>query len=171
MNRLPAFNTTDEDELRKIYSEVDLPVKKLMELWYGKEMFNQKITDRIKTFDDALQWREQSRCVLGQLDELEKRLLFDYKGSSKRILSQQAHLKLTIIAEALNEGWFPDWANHNEYKYYPWFKYTSGVGCSFCGSIGGYAVTGYGSRLCFKSRELAEYAGKQFQDIYNNCLN
>jgi hypothetical protein len=30
------------------------------------------------------------------------------------------------------------------------------------------AVASVGSRLCFKSRELAEYAGKQFIDIYTD---
>lgn len=163
MSKLPAFNTTDEDELRKIYSEVDLPVKKLMELLYGKEMFSQKITDRVKTFDDAL-------AEYGELNSFEEELL-KWKGSDKQMKSTQAHLKMSIIAELLNEGWTPDLTNHNEYKYYPWFKYTSGVGFSFNGCGSGYANAIVGSRLCFKSRELAEYAGKQFQDIYNDFLN
>lgn len=128
------------------------------------------ITDKIKTFDDALQWREESGKK-EWLEEFEKQLLFDYKGRNKRILSQQAYLKLTIIAEALNEGWFPDFSNHNEYKYYPWFKYTSGVDFSYYGYNRDFTNTDVGSRLCFKSRELAEYACKQFQDIYNDFLS
>ena len=39
-----------------------------------------------------------------------------------------------------------------------------GFVCNDYGSRGTYVAVG--SRLCFKSRELAEYAGKQFKDIY-----
>lgn len=77
-----------------------------------------------------------------------------------------AHAKLVIITEALNEGWKPDWKNDDEYKYYPWFNLCSGSGFSFDGY--GYIDSGshVGSRLCFKTRDLAEYAGKQFIKLY-----
>jgi hypothetical protein len=86
-----------------------------------------------------------------------------------------AYAKLFIIIEALNEGWQPDWNNDDEYKYYPWLwvkpnvKNPSGfwLSCDGCGY--GDSGTSVGSRLCFKSRELAEYAGKQFQGIYEEA--
>ncbi len=83
-----------------------------------------------------------------------------------------AHFKLVIIAQALNEGWVPDWSNSYEYKYFPWFKVNatskqpSGSGLS-SGDCGRWATgTTVGSRLCFKSREIAEYAGKKFKALY-----
>ena len=81
-----------------------------------------------------------------------------------------AHYKLTIIAEALNDGWQPDWKNYDQGKYYPWFEVTKS-GFSFVIVDYDYWNANAGSRLCFRSRELAEYAGKLFTDIYNDFLS
>jgi hypothetical protein len=77
-----------------------------------------------------------------------------------------AHYKLVIIAQALNEGWKPNWSDYNEYKYYPWFNMRSGSGLSYFDYVYWVTLTLVGSRLCFKSRELAEYAGKNFKKLY-----
>jgi hypothetical protein len=77
-----------------------------------------------------------------------------------------AHAKLVIITEALNEGWKPNWKDSGEYKYYPWFNMSSGSGLSFHDCVGWDSRSTVGSRLCFKSRALAEYAGKQFKKLY-----
>jgi hypothetical protein len=82
-----------------------------------------------------------------------------------------AHIKLVIITEALNEGWKPDWENSNESKYYAWFKMgSSGAGFSCRDFVGWSAGSIAGSRLCFKSRKLAKYAGTQFEDIYKEAF-
>jgi hypothetical protein len=47
-----------------------------------------------------------------------------------------AHYKLVIIAQALNEGWKPDWSDYNQYKYYPWFNVRSGSGLSYFDFVG-----------------------------------
>jgi hypothetical protein len=83
-----------------------------------------------------------------------------------------AHYKLVKIAQALNGEWKPNWNDNSEGKYYPWFevkadaKRPSGFGFSGadCGSW--RTCTAVGSRLCFKSSELAVYAGKQFAKLY-----
>lgn len=83
-----------------------------------------------------------------------------------------AHYKLVIIAQALNEGWKPNWNDSNEYKYYPWFNVKasknnpSGSGFSYDDYGRWNTGTLVGSRLCFKSSELAEYAGKTFKKLY-----
>jgi hypothetical protein len=77
-----------------------------------------------------------------------------------------AHAKLMIIAEALNDGWKPDWKNTSENKYYPWFDLSSGSGLSYYDCGFDCSNSFVGSRLCFKSKELAEYAGKQFIKLY-----
>ena len=111
---------------------------------------------KIKTFEDA--------CKALKLDPV--KVLPKVSGMPKHHQEAMiAHAQLVIIAEALNGGWKPDWDNHNEWKYYPWFR-MSGSGLSFYGYDGSSSDSGVGSRLCFKSRELAEYAGKQFLDIY-----
>lgn len=84
-----------------------------------------------------------------------------------------AYSKLLIIARALNrtanggEEWKPDWNNYDEYKYYPWFEMGGSSGFRFNDYDYWRTRSGVGSRLCFKTRELAEYAGKEFIDLYN----
>ncbi len=83
-----------------------------------------------------------------------------------------AHYKLVIIAEALNEGWQPDWNNDDQWKYYPWFivnaseEKPSGFGLSYHVYGRWDSCTCVGARLCFKSSDLAKYAGKQFKNLY-----
>lgn len=83
--------------------------------------------------------------------------------------------KLFIIADALNEGWQPDWNNDDEYKYYPWFDLEKNEddnpsGFRLCNVLYDYANSLVSSRLCFKSRDLAHYAGTQFVDLYRDLM-
>lgn len=87
-----------------------------------------------------------------------------------------AHYKLVIIAQALNNGWEPNWSNWDEYKYFPWLEVKadesnpSGSGFSYTDYDYSYSDTIVGSRLCFQTRELALYAAKQFEDLYKDYL-
>jgi len=42
--------------------------------------------------------------------------------------------------------------------------------CANAFSASSVSSTGFGSRLAFKTRELAEYCGKQFIDIWEKFL-
>ena len=117
---------------------------------------NKKITDLVKTFDDA-------RKLTGRPD------VPDFSNLPTDMRKHfEAQYKMIIIAEALNEGWIPDWDN-NEYKYYPWFE-MSPSSFAFRDSICDYAFAyaGSGSRLKFRTCELSEYAAKQFIDIWKD---
>lgn len=84
------------------------------------------------------------------------------------ILDFIAFLKLRIIAAALNEGWEPTF-DKDEERWYPWFKIKQGgLVCAYAYCTGSLSGVNYGVRLVFKSKELAEYAGKQFTDIYKD---
>jgi len=111
--------------------------------------------EKIKTFEDACR-------KLGITEKLPEVSMLP-KDQQEAII---AHYKLMIIAQALNGKWKPDWTNDNQYKYYPWFNMESGSGLSFHGCAYWSSYSPVGSRLCFKSRELAEYAGKRFKDLY-----
>ena len=117
---------------------------------------------KIKTFEDACKALKINPALLLDVSMLPE-------GDRKHII---ANYKLIKIAEALNEGWKPDWENYNERKYYPWFSMDtpSGFGFSYSHCDHSLSSSGVGSRLCFKSSELAEYAGKQFEAIYNDYL-
>lgn len=119
------------------------------------------IRKRIKTYPDACEFLGEEPIV----DEVLLKL-----GFTK---DEIAYRKLKTIAKALNEGWLPDWTNSNQYKYWPWFVYDSnsaGFGCAYANYTATSTNTHIGSRLCFKTRELAAYAGEQFEDIYNDLL-
>ncbi|MFD2599878.1 hypothetical protein ACFSQ3_13050 [Sphingobacterium corticis] len=83
-----------------------------------------------------------------------------------------AYMQLRIISQALNGGSNMDYTDTDIYKYYPWFN---SVGSSRGFSYRGYhydaSHSGVGSRLTYKSEEIAEYAGKQFIEIYNKYIN
>ena len=88
-----------------------------------------------------------------------------------------AYLKLRIICAALNDGWKPQFTE-DECRWYPLFtlwneeelKYKSEewkVGKKLW-LLGGSSNAS--ARLAVKSKELAEYFGKQFIDIWADYL-
>ena len=119
--------------------------------------------DEIKTFEDA--------CTKLGINVEEIKLTFpeQLNHHAKAFI---AHIKLVIITEALNNGWKPDWTNGKWDKYFAWFVMGSSSGAGF--SCIGYDYwdthSDAGSRLCFKSRKLAKYAGTQFEDIYKEAF-
>jgi hypothetical protein len=76
-----------------------------------------------------------------------------------------------LITEHLNDGWEPDWDNSNEYKYWPWFYMNKpgfrldDISCRWANSH-----SSAGSRLCFRTRELAEHAAKFFLKEYEAMM-
>lgn len=138
----------------------------------------QDIKERVKTFDDAV-------AILGN----DNQAVIDYYAIADKTCTEDilAFAKLRVIAEALNEGWKPKF-DGDEYRYYPWFYiYTKEEyeeldedkkkACRVVGLVYAYAdfassvsYSYNGSRLAFKTRELGEYCGKQFIDIWCDYL-
>lgn len=113
---------------------------------------------KIKTFEDA--------CKALQLDP--------EKATPKVVGFPKQHAKaliaigqLMIIVQALNGDWKPNWQDTNEPKYYGWWdmnKDKSNPSGFRLRDVGGSRYdTLVGSRLCFRSREIAEWALKQPQ--------
>lgn len=115
-----------------------------------------KVTDRIKTVADVLADNDMTQVQ------------FDYLNGDTP--DERAYKILKLLAKSLNEGWEPDWNNYNQYKYYPWFWMGGSSGFRFDGFVGWGSNSHVGSRLCFKSRELAEYAANQFTDVYKTFM-
>jgi hypothetical protein len=115
------------------------------------------ITERIKTVDDVLAWHNLDKAS------------FD-RSCADLSHDEKAYRLLKLLAKALNQGWTPDWNNSNEYKYFPWFEMGGPSGFRFDGSDYWDACSGVGSRLCYKTRELSDYAGKQFIDLYKQFM-
>lgn len=176
-NALAAYNNTDANG------------RELLEHLFGKEIFAQDIKDKVKTFDDAV-------AILGN----DNQAVIDYYAIADKTCTEDilAFAKLRVIAEALNEGWKPKF-DGDECRYYPWFYIYSkkeyeeldedekkecrvvgrsvsnanasgGVVYAYAYHASSHSSSNSGSRLAFKTRELAEYCGKQFIDIWEKFL-
>lgn len=86
-----------------------------------------------------------------------------------------AHYKLVTIAEAVNEGWKPNY-HDGTWNYYPFFgietteENKSGVGFSYSDCDNTYANTYLGSRLCFPDCATAVWFGETYQDLFKDYL-
>lgn len=114
------------------------------------------IMERIKTFDDVLDYHNLSKEYF--FNETCKGLSAD----------EVAYKQLKLIVSALNEGWKPNYDNDNEYKYEPYFNLNGGFSDS--GATAWCADTDCGSRLVYKSRELANYGAETFLSIYKSYI-
>ena len=118
-------------------------------------------TKRIESFEEA--------CVAQGLDA--KNVLPYSTPENADQENTNAFVMLKIIAKALRGEWEPDWNDSDQEKWFPYFEANdAGFGFSRTDYGRWHTRTCVGSRLCFPSSELAEYAGKQFIDIYNTLL-
>ena len=174
-----------QENVLNAYKNASDEQKELLEHLFGREVFKPvDVKERIKTFADA------AKAVgIEDPEEWES----GYSDVEPDIL---AYFKLRIITKALNEGWEPKFIP-GEYRWAPYFLlytkeeiekmnaetrarvvFRSGSAASAIGGVSvavayydSAAVSAYiGSRLAFKSEELAEYAGKQFTEIYADFI-
>lgn len=145
-----------EKKAMELYNNGSDELKTVLEESFGKEFFQRKITDRIKTYEDA--------CAELGINSLDEAKLMEL-GLTKHDIAYQ---KLATIVKALNEGWVPDVCDYDAKRWYPWFK-PNGSPSSFAfdASYCDYALAGAGggSRLCLKSKELSDYCGEQFLSL------
>ena len=183
--------------------EIEIPEGKVAEwkeingvttLVLTDEKDNRPVTERIKTFEDACNELGEENVLVQAYRTAE----FNTSGNQNDVSDVVAYLKLRVIAEALNEGWEPQFTT-DEYHYYPWFfLYTQEKinrmdeekkkslwrfrVYSFNGSdcVLAYAnshctwsneLSSFSARLAVKSKELAEYFGNQFIDIWSDYVS
>jgi len=152
-----------EEKALELYKNADPVFKSLLEENWSKEFFNQEITDRVRTVQDAFK--------IANIDF--KSFVSNLKNANlnKDLISTAI---LQVVAKVLNEGWKPNWNDPNEGKPYSYFVYDKEVGSFvFSHTLCDYASTGthLGSRLYFRTRKLAEHAGRTFIEEYNQMLD
>lgn len=142
------------------YRNGELREKQVLEQLFGTDIFNEKITDRIKTLEDALE--ETGRPTTPEFGDVPEDLREYFKAQYNAI----------VVAEALNEGTKMDYRDSDQQKWMSWFNVLSPAGVSFDGAHYEYSAANAGraARLCLKSETLAKYAGKQFPDIYEGVI-
>ena len=73
--------------------------------------------------------------------------------------------KLTVIIEALNDGWKPDFNNSNQKKWNNVFIMENGE-FMFYDTTYDFGTMHVPSALCFKNKELGIYCKDNFIDLY-----
>lgn len=187
-----TLNINKENVLNAYGSATD-EQKAMLEIIFGKDTFKSKdITERIKTFEDACKELGSDHPLVLAYQNTNLRDA-EVANDNKDII---AYMKLRIIVAALNEGWEPQFIP-GEYRWSPYFVlYTKDEidemdektrarvvyrSCSNASASGGvsyassssdsaYVYASFGSRLAFKTDDLAEYAGKQFIEIYADFM-
>lgn len=180
--QLVALYRTGGDEARKAIKEA-----------LGDE-FSELIpvTKRVQTLDDAVRELGDDQPAV----KAWRSIKYGYSVSEKDpdTADIMAYVTLRVITEALNEGWKPQFTE-GERRWYAWYDFLTkeevegmsdeekeerrvvgrannnayangGLVYSYAHNVSAFSNTNFGSRLAFKNEELAEYAAKQFGDIY-----
>ena len=168
----------NKQNVEAAYKVADDNTKVVLTALFGesavKPVRPEDVRERVKSYEDA--------C-----EELGMPVVTDW-GDMK--IDEIAYAKLKTIVWALNEGWVPDWEDSDQYKYWVWFNmsdlndwysrvvarscsYSSsygGVACAYCSYASAYTSSYYGSRLAFRTRDLAIYCGNTFASLWAEYL-
>lgn len=153
--------------------------------WSTFKVEKKPVIERIKTFKAALnELGEKHPYVIAYnaFMDVDLTCAEDYKRNRDVV----AYLRLRIICAALNEGWEPQY-DRKDKVYYPWFWLVTKAECEYFSNKklhvirssrflnpyygfvdvnSAHSNSDSGDYLAFKTRELAEYAGEQFFNIW-----
>lgn len=156
--------TINKSNVIQAFFKGDEKEKELLTNLFGKEIVSQKITDRVKTFENALD-------VLGK--KIENVLPFRHPFTTSDEDACNLLVQMRNINKALCEDWQADYADGNQKKWRPWFKWdASSSAFVFAGSNYDFAraFAGSGVRLVFPTKELSDYFGTQFEKLNSDYL-
>lgn len=180
--QLVALYRTGGDEARKA-------IKEALGDEFSKTI---PVTSRVQTFDDAVRELGEDHPAVKAWRSI--KYGYAVSDTDPETADIMAYATLRVITEALNEGWKPQFTE-GERRWYAWYDFLSkedveemsdeekeerrvvgrasvnanahgGLVYSDANYVSTNSVTYFGSRLAFKNEELAEYAAKQFGDIY-----
>lgn len=180
--QLVALYRTGGDEARKA-------IKEALGDEFSKTI---PVTSRVQTFDDAVRELGDDHPAVKAWRSI--KYGYAVSDTDPETADIMTYATLRVITEALNEGWKPQFTE-GERRWYAWYDFLTkedveemsdeekeerrvvgrasfyagaggGLVFSFASLVSASSGTGYGSRLAFKNEELAEYAAKQFGDIY-----
>lgn len=145
----------DEKDAEKFYDNGTPDQRSWMEGLYPNK-FKRDICDRIQSLEDVYE--------LVGLDRQERKQLWDGMRNYPHLIHFH---QATLITEAYNQGWKPNWDDSSEYKYYPWWNHSG-----FRLHVVDYhcSASGVGSRLVFRESRFVEDAVKKFPDVYKGYL-
>ena len=171
------------EKVIETYEKLDDYGKEILEGIFGKEAFSTNIKDKIKTFMDAVE-------MLGNNNQTVKDY-YDIANISNAV-DIIALAKLRIIADALNDGWKPNF-DKDEVRYFTSFvmyseeeyeelKEDKKKECKMICRKNEKTIyllvenkwsiwnVSESHKIALKSKELAEYFGIQFFDIWKDYM-
>lgn len=168
VNAYMAGDNSVKNALRAMFPDIDFEADTTAKY--------RPVTERVKTFEDA--------CAAVGIDPEQ----FE-EQYGELPTADLAYLKLSIVCQALNEGWQPQFTE-DEWRWYPWhFLYTqdeldqkddewkrrkalidtgdylteyAGFASAYSDNAPSNTNAHIGSRLCLKSEALSDYCGTQF---------
>lgn len=152
----------DERNARKLYPTASPEFKQALIDTFGKAFFEEKITDRIDSFEDCL--TETGRPKVPEFNEVPEDLRDYFKATYKCL----------VICEALNEFKRFDLFDESTKRHYPYFVNQGSparfrLGATCCDSSN--STAGSGSRLSLKDSKLAQFAGEKFPAEFCEMLS
>ena len=154
----------NEDKLKvmkanavKAYEAADTNGKILLEKLFPGVLKPVLITDRIKTFQDVLAYHNLTNS--------------DFEDQTENDADDEvAYKQVKLVARALNELKPGEELDRSQPWYTPYFDRRAGFGFSRTRYDYWHTYTIVGSRLSYKSANLAIYAGKTFTSIYERLM-
>ena len=138
-------------EVDEMFNASDASQTKVLKKFFSRP---KDIRDKVKSFLDACSVLSVNpNTVYSETDSI----------------SDKAFKRLKIMIKALNEGWYPNWDDENEYKWLNYFRMKGGFSCWYSHYY--FASTAVPSALCLKNKELAlhmiEIALEDYKEYYS----
>ena len=162
-NQMKKTNPTLEQLLaikEKEAKAIEASASKLRDAIEKRDNANKpkSIMDRVRTMKDVLKIAKPDK------DEM---AIINYSGKSKRLTFAKHVMILSLISEVLNEGTV---LTMKDQRYYPYFDVSSGFVFYYTHYDVSHSNATAASRLCFKSRELADHSGRIFIAYHKNVI-
>lgn len=152
-----------EDEL----DFTEKQIQKMINASNSEQLKVVKAVFDIKDISDSINSVEDACKYLGESDkEVVQLRLLQSVSIARYIVAEQ---ELVVITKALNEKVELDWNDSSVYKYYNWWF----LGDNFRLSVVGYqgSSSNCSARLCYATKEKAEYSADKFQSIWKDYMN
>lgn len=146
------------DKAQEAYKSGNTEIKKLLTDLYGEEHFLSDIKDRVNSYESSCKITRRSVLDIDDFDI--------YGEEAKRMFARH---KITTGIKAINEGWYPDFDNTNQPKYYIWMY---GKKNGFSSVVGGsyFIYAGVGSDMHIETNDKAKVIEKVFRQEYIDYL-
>lgn len=145
----------EENKAKDLYKTASPEFKAMLEDSFGKSFFED---------DWMYQWKKFCRDY-----NTNPPLPYPNPGNADEEYIDAQFMMMHIIRRKRSKK--PDFSKSNEYKYYPYFRCSSGFGFGHSHTYDGVSYAGVGSRLCIPDDEkLSVQVAVEFFKIYEKII-